>query len=110
MADDIQGGTWRDRAPRSLTDLFDLYEQPIFTSADRRWLWCVESGLAVSATNDEQRQLARDLRAYLTETCEHHRVDYARSEWRHPVTGVVEDVIPAHRQCLWCHDVEWVTP
>ena len=101
------GATWRNRAPRSVLDPLDPGGEPITTPADRRWLWRLEGDLAVSATNDTLRQLARDLSAYLHETCEHHWRDYEASTWDHP--DVAEgDVIPAHRQCLWCSDVDWL--
>ena len=60
---------------------------------DRRWLWHVESWLAVAATSDTLRQLGTDLSEYLRETCQHH--------WMHE-DG--DEEIPAMRQCLWCHD------
>ena len=89
-------GDWRDRAPHSILDLFTPRGDLVTTPMDRRWLWRLEGTLAVSATNDTLRQLARDLGQYLHETCEHH--------WQ-PYAG--DDDIPAHRQCLWCNDVEW---
>lgn len=89
-------GTWRDRAGRIILDPNGPSGQPISTPADRRWLWRIEGFLAVMANTGLQRALARDLRQYLNETCEHHWHDCAADE-----------VIPAHRQCLWCCDVDW---
>ena len=87
---------WRDRAPRSILDPFTPRGDLVTTPMDRRWLWRLEGTLAVCATNDTLRQLARDLSQYLCETCEHHWQAYEG-----------DDDIPAHRQCLWCNDVEW---
>jgi hypothetical protein len=96
-SDDPWRVDWRERAGRILLDPNGPDGRPIPTPLDRRWLWRIESDLAVSAANDGLRQLARDIRAYLNETCEHHW-----SEWR------AADDIPAHRQCLWCCDVDWI--
>lgn len=90
--------TWRDRAGRIVLDPFDRDGYVITTPLDRRWLWRIESYLAVSGTTDAQRQLAGDLRRYLNETCEHHRNERA-----------ADGYIAAHRQCLWCNDVEWAS-
>jgi hypothetical protein len=88
--------SWRDRAPRSITDPCDSQGRPVFTSTDRRWLWHLESWLAVTAPQDSQlAQVRRDLAEYLQETCEHH--------WIHlPADGCC----PAMRQCTWCHETE----
>ncbi|SDP61090.1 hypothetical protein SAMN04487905_10644 [Actinopolyspora xinjiangensis] len=87
--------TWRDWAGRSITDPTDPNGRPIETPTDRRWLWRIETDLAVSATTDSQRRLAHLLREYLDETCEHHYLDYDADEaW------------DAHRQCLWCNHIE----
>lgn len=102
-----ESSTWQGRAPRSVLDPFGPHGEPIATPLDRRWLWRIEGDLAASATNHAQRQLARDLHQYLVETCDHHWLHSDESAWRHPDTGEVEDVIPAHRQCLWCNGVEW---
>lgn len=88
------GETWRERAPRMILDPEDPNGSPLPTPADRRWLWRIESTLAVSATNDAQRQLAADLYAYLAETCEHHMRHYGGEETAFP-----------HDQCLWCSEV-----
>lgn len=92
-------GNWRDRAGSGLLGPNDPHGNPITTSLDRRWLWRLECDLAVSATNDGQRQLASDLRQYLNETCEHHWMFYGAEE--NP------DGIGAHRQCLWCNAAEF---
>lgn len=101
------GTTWRDRAGRIVLDPEGPHGEPLPTPTDRRWLWRIENELSVGATSDTQRQLAADLYRYLCETCEHHWHDYEASEWRHPDTGEVMDRIPAHRQCLWCSEVDW---
>lgn len=87
---------WRDM-PRSVTESFCPRDHFITTPTERRMLWHLEGVLTVSATNDTLRGVARNLRAYLTETCEHHWHEYR-----------AEGDIPAHRQCLWCCDVDWL--
>lgn len=87
---------WQDNAPAMLRSLAGPDGEDIPTPFDRRWLWRIEAFLAVSGTNDNQRQLGRDLRQYLNQTCQH--------VWR---VWAGDDVIAAHRQCLWCNDVEW---
>jgi hypothetical protein len=89
------GTTWRDRACRIVLDPLNAHDEVVTTPMDRRWLWRVEGLLAVTATNDTQRQLAADLSAYLSETCEHH--------WRDQPG---DNEIPAHRQCMWCSNLE----
>ena len=98
---------WREAFPRGVLDPFGPDGEPIFTSTDRRLLWHMENFLAVHATTEALHDLRLQLYRYLCETCEHHWREYEVSEWRHPDTGVVEDAIPAHRQCLWCSRVEW---
>jgi hypothetical protein len=88
--------TWRDRLPASMTDLEDPHGNPCLTPMDRRWLWRLEGFLAVAGTNDALRNMGRDLRQYLNETCDHHWTAYPG-----------DPEIPAHRQCIWCCDVEW---
>lgn len=90
------GESWRERAGRIILDPVDAHGVPVATPIDRRWLWRIEGELAVKATNDAQRQLAADLRAYLSETCEHHMWHYAGDE-----------EIPEHDQCLWCHEASF---
>jgi hypothetical protein len=91
------GADYRSRLPAMLRDtLTDARGAPCFTTTDRRWLWRLEGFLAVHATSEAHRQMAADLQIYLHETCEHHWNDYAGDE-----------EIDAHRQCLWCNDVEW---
>lgn len=89
---------WRERAGRIVLDPLDPEGNELATPKDRRWLWRVESFLAVNATTEEQRRLASDLHAYLNVTCEHH--------W---MNREAEQHIEAHRQCLWCNHVEWST-
>lgn len=91
------GADYRIRLPQSILDAgLDSNGNPDPTGQDRRWLWRLESFLAVSGTNPVQHQMAADLRFYLDETCEHHWKTYA-----------AEADIEAHRQCSWCNDVEW---
>lgn len=91
------GADYRDRLPAMLRDtLTDSRGAPCFTTSDRRWLWRLEGFLAVSGTTATHRQMQADLQIYLHETCEHHWNDYR-----------AEQDIAAHRQCLWCCDVEW---
>lgn len=88
--------TWRDNAGRILLDPTGPAGEPIDTPLDRRWLWRIETFLAVSGTTEEQRRLGRDLSEYLHETCTHHWMNHDGDE-----------VIAGHRQCLWCNDVDW---
>lgn len=67
---------WRSRAGRIVLDLFDPDGNVVATPLDRRWLWRLESFLAVCGTTEEHRVVGRDLRAYLVETCEHHWLEY----------------------------------
>lgn len=94
------GADYRDRLPAMLRDtLTGPRGEPCFTTSDRRWLWRLEGFLAVNGTNETHRQMAADLQIYLWETCEHH--------W-HVYDGDDHDGgIAAHRQCLWCSEVEW---
>jgi hypothetical protein len=93
--------TWLDRMPRSVVDPFDAHDQPVFTPTDRRMLWHIESTLAVFApVGSRLARLAGDLRSYLNATCEHHWHEYQPD----PAN---ENDVPAHRQCMWCHDIEW---
>lgn len=90
---------WRDHMPRGVLDPQCPRGEPVETPTDRRMLWHVEGILAVCATTDYLRDIARDLSQYLHETCEHH--------W-HEFEYEGESDIPAHRQCLWCNEVEWL--
>ncbi len=92
--------TWRDRAPAMLLTTTDPDGEPCATPADRRWLWRLESALAINAPSGSTLSvLGRDLRQFLNETCEHH--------WRVYDNTGSGDWIASHRQCLWCSDVEW---
>lgn len=93
----MSDNTWQGRMPRSVLDLYCPSDHVVTTPTDRRKLWHIEGVLAVAATNDTQRQLAQDVRRYLNATCEHHWHEYE-----------AETDISAHRQCLWCSDVEWL--
>jgi hypothetical protein len=92
----VTADTWRENWPRGVVDPLDPDGTPIVTPTDRRLLWHIEGVLAVAATNDRLRRLGSNIRQYLNETCEHH--------WK---TYEGDEVIDAHRQCLWCHAVEW---
>lgn len=85
----------RDLCVRGVVDPFCPDEHVITESTDRRLLWHIEGFLAVSGTNDAQRDLGVSLRRYLAVTCEHHWHDWQG-----------DDLYPAHRQCLWCNVVE----
>lgn len=87
---------WRMRAPAMLRDIEGPDGEPLRTHFDRRWLWRLESFLAVNGTTVAHRYMRHDLYQYLCLTCEH--------EWRE-YSG--DDEIAAHRQCLWCNYVEW---
>lgn len=95
-------GHWRHRAPASVLE-FDLCAQgdPDPTTQDRRWLWRLESFLAVYGTNDTLRGMGADLKQYLDETCEHH--------WHHDEVEGPERM-EAFRQCSWCYDTEFFPP
>lgn len=82
---------------RIISDPFCPEDHVITDHADRRWLWRIESFLAVSATNNTQRELQVHLQRYLNATCTHH--------WHE---REVDTYIAAHRQCLWCCSVEWL--
>lgn len=90
-------GHWRDRAPNPLLSDYDREGEPHNTSLDRRWLWRLESTLAVYApVGSDLSRLRSDLTQYLNESCEHHYKVYMGCEQ-----------IPAHSQCLWCNTVVW---
>jgi hypothetical protein len=109
VSDNSETLDWREVFPRGVLDPYGLDGEPIFTPTDRRLLWHVEGALAVLATTPALRDLRLALYRYLCDTCEHHWRDYAAEAggWRHPDTGEALDGIPAHRQCLWCSEVEW---
>ena len=100
MPEPMSDSTWSARMPRSVLDLYCPADHVVDTPIDRRMLWHVEGVLAVAATNDTLRQFAQDLRRYLNATCAHHWHEYE------PDPANPND-IAAHRQCLWCSDVEW---
>lgn len=41
------------------------------SGADRRWLWRLETFLALNGGSDEMRVMSRDLTQYLRDTCTH---------------------------------------
>lgn len=88
---------WMERAPTYLRGHKGPEGEVIDTPIDRRWLWRIEGFLAVHATTDYQRQMATDLRQYLSESCDHY--------WR-----AFEFDGDTGRQCLWCCWVTWDQP
>jgi hypothetical protein len=88
---------WTERAPAMVLHDEGLDEEQPPTPQDRRWLWRLESFLAVYGTNPGHHQMRYDLYQYLCETCDHRWREYA-----------AEADIEAHRQCRWCNDVEWL--
>lgn len=106
MSDGSKTGVdWREFFPRGVLDPFGPHGEPVFTPTDRRMLWHIESALSVGPHGGGDLRLA--LYRYLCDTCEHHWNESAEDVARHPDTGEVLDVLPAHRQCLWCREVEW---
>jgi hypothetical protein len=95
---------WREFFPRGVLDPFGPSDEPIFTPTDRRMLWHLQYEMPSAGPLGDLR-LA--LYRYLCETCEHHWNECGEDVARHPDTGEVLDVLPAHRQCLWCNEVEW---
>lgn len=80
-----------------LLDENDPNGNPCPTQLDRRWLWRLENSLAVSAPmGGHLDELRKDLSQYLNETCVHHWTSDEDYDG-HPL-----------RQCLWCHDTEWI--
>ncbi|HLL68976.1 MAG TPA: hypothetical protein VK453_25175 [Micromonosporaceae bacterium] len=92
----VPGTTWVDRAPLTLCTTTDSRGNPCPTPPDRRWLWRIESFLAVYGTNAGHHAMGADLCEYLKGTCEHHWLEYE---------GDAD--IPGHKQCWWCSDVDW---
>lgn len=88
---------WTKRAPWSLLNPGACSREDCAdpTTQDRRWPWRLESFLAINGTNAGHRDMGADLRQYLNEACRHHWHTYEKDE-----------VVPAHRQCTWCSDVE----
>lgn len=84
---------WRQGLPRSVGDPLGPDGELIPTPTDHRWLWHIESFLAVNATNEAQRDLQSRLRRYLNATCQHF---YREG------TGYQDEPL---KQCLWCCDV-----
>lgn len=70
-------------------------EHLIDTTTDRRMLWHLAHELS-AGTTERQREFGRAAETYLHATCVHHW-----HEWRG------DEEIEAHRQCLWCNDVQW---
>lgn len=84
--------------PRGVMDPFCPREHVIDTTMDHRILWYLEGQLALSG-DPRMRAEATNLRRYLNVACQHHWHDFD-----------AEPDISAHRQCLWCSDVEWAKP
>lgn len=94
MTFDPWASDWRDRAPRSLLDPAGPNGEAITAPLDRRWLWRLETFLALNGGADERRVMSRDLTQYLRETCPH--------DWQSGVNYSDQPI----RQCLWCNIVE----
>jgi hypothetical protein len=88
--------------PRGVVDPLCPDEHVLTESTDRRLLWHLELQLA-GANTERLRDTGSALRRYLHTTCQHHWHDYLTC-CDPPNDGCV----PAHRQCLWCHDVVWL--
>lgn len=89
-------GHWTQRAREPLNAVVDRDGRTVTTPVDRRWLWRLETALAVSARpGDVLDDLRKDLAQYLAETCEHH--------WLHCAGG---GYVPEHEQCMWCHKIQ----
>lgn len=88
---------WQDVFPRSIIDPKGPRGEPVTATTDRRLLWHIEGWLAVNGTNEGQHRVRLAIYRYLCDTCEHHWLDYEGDE-----------TIPAHKQCLWCNDVDWL--
>lgn len=94
MTFDPWASDWRDRAPRSLLDPAGPNGETITAPLDRRWLWRLETFLALNGGSDETRVMSRDLTQYLRDTCTH--------DWQSGVNYSDQPI----RQCLWCNIVE----
>lgn len=94
----IYDENWYDRAPAMLRDFAGPDGEDCPTPMDRRWLWRLESFLAVCGTTNYHRQMGHDLRVYLHQSCQHQwRIDEPDSWW---------EGSPRMRQCLWCNHVD----
>ena len=85
--------------PRGIFDRYGPDGEVIETPTDHRMLWYVRDQLLGAASTPYLREVFGFLNDYLGATCRHHWRDYKAEE------GYCE----AHRQCLWCNDVEWKT-
>lgn len=88
--------------PRGVADPFCPDGHVLTETSDRRLLWHLEMQLRGSGS-PHLREQGSALRRYLNATCQHHWHEY-RSCCIPPDEGCVAP----HRQCLWCHDVEWL--
>lgn len=84
--------------PRGVMDPFCPREHVIETTTDHRILWHLEAELALSG-DPRMRAAGVNLRRYLNVACQHHWHDHDP-----------EPDVSAHRQCMWCHRVEWIEP
>ncbi|AKQ06994.1 hypothetical protein PBI_OVECHKIN_92 [Mycobacterium phage Ovechkin] len=84
----LPGGVFASHGPRG---------EEIDTPTDHRMLWYVRDQLLGADMKPYVREIFEFLNDYLAATCQHHWLEYEAEE------GYCE----AHRQCLWCNDVEW---
>ena len=83
--------------PRGVFDCYGPDGEVIDTPTDHRMLWYVRDSLIGAASTPYLREVFGFLNDYLGATCKHHWRDYEAED------GYCE----AHRQCLWCNDVQW---
>lgn len=82
--------------PRGIFDQYGPDGEVITTPTDHRMLWHVRDHL-LGVSVPYVREVFEFLNDYLGATCQHHWKSHEAEE------GYCD----AHRQCLWCHDVEW---
>lgn len=85
--------------PRGVFDKYGPDGELIQTPTDHRMLWHLENRLALAPSTPYLQEAYSLLLAYLQGNCQHHWREYEAEE------GYCE----AHRQCLWCNDVIWLT-
>jgi len=88
--------------PRGVRDPLCSQGHVVETSTDRRLLWHLARRMS-GCGDPHLRGQAQALSDYLHSTCEHHLHD-----WLTCCEPRGEGCYPPHRQCLWCHSVEWV--
>jgi hypothetical protein len=83
--------------PRGIFDCYGPDGEKIDTPTDHRMLWYVRDEL-LGVSTPYVREVFQFLNDYLSATCQHH--------WRSYESEA--GYCGAHRQCLWCNDVEWI--